>query len=398
MVKSFRLNKFISDSGICSRREADKHIELGHVIVNGKRAKIGDQVLATDKVLVNGKQVTMKAEEDYIVLAFNKPVGIVSTTEIGAKDNIVDYIGYHERIFPIGRLDKDSQGLIFMTNNGDIVNKILRAGNNHEKEYIVTVDKPINETFITKMGSGVPILGTTTKKCKVTQEGANSFRIILVQGLNRQIRRMCEYLGYEVVKLERVRIMNITLKGIPVGEWRELKPNEMDIINEAISNSSATEEASTGKKGSTTIGRKETPTKKEQMEMEARFSEQVTESPIKLPKQTPSKKTPYNPNRSETTFNRGSKNYTRSATSREKDDEIPRKSKTPNTSEEFKPKTSDSPFKRTGAARKSGPKSNAPKTNAERQQDRKTNPNPKSNQLRAGSKTTSSGRRKGGRK
>ncbi len=242
-----RLNKFISDSGVCSRREADKYIEQGHVFVNGRRASVGDQVTAKDKVLLNGNPIEAKTGTDFVFLAFNKPVGIISTTEIGVKDSIVDYIGYHERIFPIGRLDKESQGLIFMTNNGDIVNKILRAGNNHEKEYLVTVNKPITDEFIQKMGAGVPILGEMTKKCKVTKESTFSFRLVLIQGLNRQIRRMCEYFEYEVTKLERVRIMNISVKGIPVGEWRQLQPEEMEQIMVAIANSSSTQETS-GKK------------------------------------------------------------------------------------------------------------------------------------------------------
>ena len=239
-----RLNKFISDSGVCSRREADKYIDQGHVFVNGRRASVGDQVTAKDKVLLNGNPIEAKTGTDFVFLAFNKPVGIISTTEIGVKDSIIDYIGYHERIFPIGRLDKESQGLIFMTNNGDIVNKILRAGNNHEKEYLVTVNKPVTDEFIQKMGAGVPILGEMTKKCKVTKESTFSFRLVLIQGLNRQIRRMCEYFEYEVIKLERVRIMNISVKGIPVGEWRQLQPEEMEQIMAAIANSSSTQETS----------------------------------------------------------------------------------------------------------------------------------------------------------
>lgn len=239
MAEKIRLNKFISDSGVCSRREADKQIELGHVFVNGHRAKIGDMVSERDKVLLNGNPVEAKAGNDFVFMAFNKPVGIVSTTETGVKDSIIDYIGFHERIFPIGRLDKDSQGLIFLTNNGDIVNKILRAGNNHEKEYVVTVNKQITDDFIVKMGNGVPILGEMTKKCKVSKEAAYTFRITLIQGLNRQIRRMCEYFGYEVTKLERVRIMNINLKGLPLGEWRLLNDDEMTEIMTAIADSSS---------------------------------------------------------------------------------------------------------------------------------------------------------------
>jgi len=244
MAEKIRLNKFISDSGVCSRREADKYIEQGHVVVNGKRAKLGDQVSSRDKVMLDGNQIEAKVGEDFVFLAFNKPVGIISTTEIGEKDSIIDYICYHKRIFPVGRLDKDSQGLIFMTNNGDMVNKILRAGNNHEKEYLVTVNKPVTDDFILKIGNGVPILGEITRKCKVIKESVYSFRIVLIQGLNRQIRRMCEYFGYEVIKLERIRIMNISLKGLPIGEWRQLEPNEMSEIRKAIEKSSSTEEAS----------------------------------------------------------------------------------------------------------------------------------------------------------
>lgn len=242
MTEKIRLNKFISDSGICSRREADKYIEQGHVFVNGRRAEVGTQVSKHDKVMLNGNLIEAKVGTDFVFIAFNKPVGIISTTEIGVKDSIIDYIGYHERIFPIGRLDKESQGLIFLTNNGDIVNKILRAGNKHEKEYLVTVDKPITDDFIQKMGAGVPILGETTKKCKVVKESVFSFRIVLIQGLNRQIRRMCEYFEYEVVKLERIRIMNIRLKGIPLGEWRQLHDDEMEEIMTAIENSTSTAE------------------------------------------------------------------------------------------------------------------------------------------------------------
>lgn len=238
MHESIRLNKFISDSGYCSRREADKYIEQGSVFINGVRAKIGTQVGPKDTVVVNGHAVQRKVEEDELYIALNKPRGITSTTEKGVEDNIVDYIGHPRRIFPIGRLDKDSQGLIFLTTNGDIVNKILRAGNQHQKEYIVTVDKPINAEFVERMSAGVPILGTVTKKCTVEQLSSNVFKIILVQGLNRQIRRMCEYFGYNVTKLERTRIMNIELKGIPLGEWRELTDAEMKIMNELLKDSS----------------------------------------------------------------------------------------------------------------------------------------------------------------
>lgn len=235
--KGIRLNKYIADSGICSRRQADKYIEQGHVFLNGKRAKVGDLVFAKDKVRVNGLELEPREEEDLVFIALNKPVGITSTTEKNVRDNIVDFVNHSARIFPIGRLDKDSQGLILLTNNGDIVNKILRADNNHEKEYIVTVDKPLTESVIQGMSNGVPMLGVMTKKCKIEQIAANTFKIILVQGLNRQIRRMCEHFGYEVVKLERIRIMNIKLKGLPLGEWRDLTDQEIADINKMIKDS-----------------------------------------------------------------------------------------------------------------------------------------------------------------
>lgn len=236
---STRLNKYISESGLCSRREADRYIEKGNVFINGKRAGIGDQVLAGDRVMVNGHNIEPKQEEDFILIAFNKPVGITSTTEMNVPSNIVDYVNYSERIFPIGRLDKDSSGLIFLTNNGDIVNKILRAGNKHEKEYVVTVNKAVTEDFITDMAGGVPILGVNTRKCKIRQVSTNVFNITIVQGLNRQIRRMCEHFGYEVTKLERVRIMNITLKGIASGEFKELTKEELSILMESVEKSSS---------------------------------------------------------------------------------------------------------------------------------------------------------------
>lgn len=237
-----RLNKFISDTGFCSRREADKYIEDGRVTVNGIRPEMGVKVSSTDVVLVDGK--TLKAIPKRVYIAYNKPVGITCTTERKIQSNIVKAVNYPDRIFPIGRLDRPSEGLIFLTNEGDIVNKILRAGNNHEKEYVVTVDKPLNRQFVAKMGNGVPILDTITKKCKVIQTGAQQFTIILTQGLNRQIRRMCEYLGYEVVTLKRVRIMNVTLKGLKVGQWRHLTEQEMAIINNSISDSGKTQEHS----------------------------------------------------------------------------------------------------------------------------------------------------------
>ncbi|GAA3928954.1 23S rRNA pseudouridine(2604) synthase RluF [Hymenobacter algoricola] len=246
--ESTRLNKYISESGVCSRREADKFIAEGNVFVNGKRAKIGDQVSSKDRVIVNGAHIEPRAPEDAIYIAFNKPPGITSTTETSVKDNIIRYIKHSERIFPIGRLDKDSQGLILLTSDGDIVNKILRAGNKHEKEYIVMVDKPIKDDFIEGMRGGVSIMGIMTQKCEVKKETNYIFRITLIQGMNRQIRKMCEAFGYEVVQLERIRVMNITLKGIGVGDWRELTEKELAGIMEMTKNSSGTKEASLPKR------------------------------------------------------------------------------------------------------------------------------------------------------
>ncbi|KQS28384.1 23S rRNA pseudouridine(2604) synthase RluF [Dyadobacter sp. Leaf189] len=237
-----RINKFISETGYCSRREADKLIEQGKVTLNGKVAVLGDKASAADDVRVNGK--LLKAKKAGVYIAFNKPVGITCTTEKNVKGNIIDYIRHKERIFPIGRLDKPSEGLIFLTSDGDIVNKILRAGNNHEKEYVVTVNKPITDGFIERMGAGVPVLGTVTRKCVVEKEGSFVFRVILTQGLNRQIRRMCEFLGYQVTKLKRVRIMNVTLDGLPVGKWRDLTEEEMAEINAAVESSVKTQEGS----------------------------------------------------------------------------------------------------------------------------------------------------------
>ena len=236
---STRLNKYISESGICSRRDADRYIEQGHVFINGKRAGIGDQVFAGDVVKVNGQLIEPRDADDLVLIALNKPVGIVSTTENGEKDNIVDYVNHSTRVFPIGRLDKDSQGIIFLTNHGDLVNKILRAGNDHEKEYLVTLNKPVTDEFIRGMGAGVPILGTVTKKCKVKKEAPFVFRITLVQGLNRQIRRMCEHFGFEVTKLERTRIMNVSLAGLPLGEWRDLTDDELIELFKSIEDSSS---------------------------------------------------------------------------------------------------------------------------------------------------------------
>ncbi|CDH05031.1 Ribosomal large subunit pseudouridine synthase F (rRNA-uridine isomerase F) (rRNA pseudouridylate synthase F) [Xenorhabdus bovienii str. oregonense] len=240
---SIRLNKYISESGICSRRDADRYIEQGNVFINGKRAAVGDQVFAGDIVKVNGQLIEPRDEEDLVLIALNKPVGIITTMEDSERDNISDFVNHSKRVFPIGRLDKDSQGLIFLTNHGDLVNKILRAGNNHEKEYVVTVNKPVTDEFIQGMSTGVPMLGTVTKKCKVQKEAPFVFRITLVQGLNRQIRRMCKHFGYEVTRLERTRIMNVNLKGLPQGEWRDLTADELIELFKLIENSSSEEKA-----------------------------------------------------------------------------------------------------------------------------------------------------------
>lgn len=237
-----RLNKYISETGFCSRREADKLIEQGRVTVDGVKAETGVKVNKGQVVKVDGKLV--EKEEELVYIALNKPVGITCTTEGKIRGNIVDFVNHEKRIFPIGRLDKDSQGLIFLTNDGDIVNKILRAGNNHEKEYVVTVDKPITNEFSKGMSGGVPILGTVTNKCFVKKEGKQVFRIILTQGLNRQIRRMCEYFGYKVTKLERVRIMNVSLGNLKIGQWRNLTYKELVEINKLISTSVKTKEGS----------------------------------------------------------------------------------------------------------------------------------------------------------
>jgi len=234
-----RLNKYLTSVGFCSRREADKLIKSGRVKVNGKVPSLGDKVSKNDKVTVNNKPV--KKDEERIYIALNKPIGITCTTEKRVKENIVDYVKSRKkmdkRIFPIGRLDKPSEGLIFLTNDGDIVNKILRASNNHEKEYIVTVDKAITKKMIEKMRNGIPILDTVTKKCKVEKIDDFKFKIILTEGLNRQIRRMCEYLGYEVTKLKRVRIMNVKLGNLKIGDWRYLTKKEMKELEGLISDS-----------------------------------------------------------------------------------------------------------------------------------------------------------------
>lgn len=237
-----RINKFLSESGFCSRREADKLLEQGRITINGIVPELGTKVSSEDEIRVDGKLIRENHEKP-IYLAFHKPIGIECTTNQKVRNNIVDYINYPKRIFPIGRLDKDSEGLIFMTNDGEIVNKILRARNNHEKEYIVTVNRQITDRFIEKMGNGVPILDTITKKCKVEQISKNIFRIILTQGLNRQIRRMCNYLGYEVTALKRTRIINISLD-IPNGRYRDLSDIEIKQLLQLIEPSSKTEEAS----------------------------------------------------------------------------------------------------------------------------------------------------------
>lgn len=231
----YRLNRFISGSGYCSRREADQLIEEGHVTVDGKRASIGMRILPGQKVKVRGELIESEVKPVYI--AFNKPVGVVSTTDTQEKNNIVDYISHEQRIFPIGRLDKDSQGLILLTNDGDIVNKILRVGNNHKKEYLVKVNRPITKEFLTKMAQGVPILDRVTRRCEIVEINPYTFQISLIQGLNRQIRRMCEYFDYEVIKLERIQIMNIKLGSLGQGNWRDLTPVELkelfDLLEES---------------------------------------------------------------------------------------------------------------------------------------------------------------------
>jgi pseudouridine synthase len=237
-----RLNKYISDSGVCSRREADKYIEEGRVKVNGQPPELGTKVTASDRIELDGKLIKTSAEDksDRLYIAYNKPVGITCTTERHVRGNIIDAIKHEQRIFPIGRLDKPSEGLILLTNDGDIVNKILRAENAHDKEYVVRVDKPINDRFIQRMGSGIPILGTKTKPCVVKYKSKFVFSIILTEGLNRQIRRMCEYLGYEVESLVRKRIMHIDLKGLAKGHWRYLTEAEMTIFNKTLKGSSKT--------------------------------------------------------------------------------------------------------------------------------------------------------------
>jgi 23S rRNA pseudouridine2604 synthase len=220
-----RLNKYISETGVCSRREADKWIEAGRVTLNGQPATLGTQVAAGDEVRIDGDSIGVKKKQVYIAL--NKPVGIICTTEAHIEDNIIDHVGFPERIFPVGRLDRDSEGLILLTNNGDIVNEILRSENNHEKEYLVTVDRPITDLSLRMLAGGVKIMGELTKPSKVARVNAQSFRIILTQGLNRQIRRMCSALGYKVQRLQRMRIMNIHLGNLRPGQWRHLTSAEL---------------------------------------------------------------------------------------------------------------------------------------------------------------------------
>ncbi len=244
LILDTSLNKYISDTGFCSRREADKYIEQCRVTINGNDAVKGNRVGPGDDVRIDGESLKKKKETVY--LALNKPKGITCTTDTNDKTNIIDYVNFKSRVFPIGRLDKRSEGLIFLTNDGDIVNKILRAGNRHEKEYMVTVDKPLTTDFINKMRNGVRILGTMTQKCFLKQEGSDRFKIILTQGLNRQIRRMCEALGYNVESLKRTRIMNMTLSGLPPGKWRYFTPAEIATISTLVAGSSKTAEGNDG--------------------------------------------------------------------------------------------------------------------------------------------------------
>ncbi len=234
-----RINKFLSEAGVCSRREADRKIENGEVTINDRAAVAGDRVMPEDCVYVNGRPV--EKEEEMVLLVLNKPAGIVCTAEKREKNNVIDFMKYPKRVYPIGRLDKDSEGLLLMTNNGELVNKIMRAGNMHEKEYVVTVNKPVTDSFVRGLAGGVPLveLNTTTRKCKVEKIANRKFRIILTQGLNRQIRRMCEYFGYRVEKLERVRIMNIELGDLKSGQYREVTEDEYAKLMKLVKNSSS---------------------------------------------------------------------------------------------------------------------------------------------------------------
>lgn len=239
MAEKIRINKYLSEVGYCSRREADRLLEQGRITINGLQPELGTKVSDEDEIKVDGQRIR-EPQEQPVYIAFNKPIGIVCTTDTKReKNNIIDYIRHPKRIFPIGRLDKPSEGLILLTSDGDIVNKILRARNNHEKEYLVRVNKPITPQFLEKMRNGVPILGTITRKCEVEKIDEMQFRIVLTQGLNRQIRRMCEYLGYEVKKLKRLRIMNIYLD-LPVGQWRDLTEKELTELQRLLKDSTKT--------------------------------------------------------------------------------------------------------------------------------------------------------------
>ncbi len=293
---SISLNKFISNTGMCSRREADRLIEQGRVSINKKTAQMGNRVKEGDIVIVDGRVLKTKTRTTYI--AFNKPVGIVCTTDIKEKNNIISYLNFSKRVFPIGRLDKQSEGLIFLTNDGDIVNKILRAGNNHEKEYLVTVKYPITPNFISRMSKGVPILDTVTKPCEVEQVNKYSFRIILTQGLNRQIRRMCEFLNNSVVKLKRVRIMNVTIEKLPTGHYRALTGKEIKEINQLISGSSKTEEASKDdRKKKANRKPNNTPTQSKKSTFKKQTSKKKEEVSTKDPRIGKSKRSSFNANR-----------------------------------------------------------------------------------------------------
>ncbi|MHB1485508.1 MAG: 23S rRNA pseudouridine(2604) synthase RluF [Saccharofermentanales bacterium] len=236
--EGIRINKYLSEAGFCSRREADRLVGEGKILIDGRLAVMGEKVLPQSRIEVDGHLVVL--EDELVYIAYNKPAGVVCTTDQSVYRNIVDAIGHPKRIFPVGRLDKMSTGLILLTNDGEIVNKILRAGNYHEKEYVVTVDKPFDERFIEQMSTGIPLLNTITRKCTVKKEIETRFRIILTQGLNRQIRRMCEYLGYEVVSLERVRIMNIYIGKLQPGKWRNLTPGELSQLHKLVKDSKKT--------------------------------------------------------------------------------------------------------------------------------------------------------------
>lgn len=276
---TIRLNKFISDSGYCSRREADQYIENRQVYVNGRIAKVGQHVQLRDQVVVNDTEIKPRDKEMAVYIVLNKPVGITCTTDPNDPTNIIDFLSFGERIFPIGRLDKDSQGLILLTSDGDIVNKILRAGNQHEKEYIVTVDKPITDEFCSKMENGVPILGVNTKKCKVEKINTNTFKIVLIQGLNRQIRRMCEYFDYRVTKLERIRIMNIDLN-VPVGQYRDLTIEELTELKRLTAQSEQHEKAEAAKKAN----KKKAAAKKAALEKDEKPKKKISRKPKSQPR------------------------------------------------------------------------------------------------------------------